>query len=311
MACEFAVLLPVGRYPQGAEAALAALDLVEALEDQLTIYRPTSEVSRLNALAADHAVEIEPRLYDLLAEAVEMSRQTGGAYDVTSGPLSELWGFHRRQGAVPDPNDLAATLTRVGSDKLHLDPLVRSARFSVPGMSINLGSIGKGYALDRLAEQLTGQGLEDYLLHAGQSSVLARGRESSAEPGWRIGVPDPLAPEQSLGQLVLGDRALSTSGSAAQFFVHEGRRLGHILDPRTGWPADQLLSATVLAPTAAQAEALSTALFVLGAAAAAEFSALRPDVAAILVLPGQSGSPRQMVPLNLPSDVWIPSGATS
>ena len=137
--------------------------------------------------------------------------------------------------------------------------------FRQAGMSINFNSMGKGYALDRMAELLAANDVGDFLLQGGKSSVLARGDQpGSSETGWLVGVRHPLRPDERMAELVLHDQALSTSGAGTQFFIRRGQRYGHILDPRTGRPAEGLYSATVIAPTAAEAEGLSTAFYVMG-----------------------------------------------
>jgi FAD:protein FMN transferase len=287
MACEFEVLLNAGQYADGTEMAVMALDLVDRLESQLTVFREESEVSRLNRSAFEGEVEVEPRLFELLRLAVEIHGRTAGAYDVTSGPLSRMWGFHRRAGRMPTDAELVETLRRTGSRHLALDPRRGTVRFLVPEMEINLGSIGKGHALDRCAELLESHGLADFLLHGGQSSVLARGsRGLSANEGWWVGLRHPLRPGQRLAEIRLRNRGLATSGTGTQFFIHEGRRYGHLLDPRTGRPAESLLSTTVLAPTAAEADALSTAFYVMGYEPALEYCHAHAGLAAVLVKPG-------------------------
>lgn len=293
MACEFEVILNAGQYADGTEIAIAALDLVEALEAQLTVYRDSSEVTAINASAAQEWVAVEARLYELLKLAVRLFAETDGAYDVTSGPLSKAWGFYRRQGAIPADEALAAALARVGSDKLAFDDDAQALRFAQEGIELNLGGIGKGYALDRVAEFLIGQGVRDFLLHGGQSSVLARGTQAgSTAPGWPVGIRDPLRPARRLAEARLCDRALGTSGAAAQFFRHDGRRYGHILDPRTGWPAEGMLNATAIAATGAEADALATAFYVLGVEKSLEYCRRRPDVGAILIPHGGAAESR-------------------
>jgi thiamine biosynthesis lipoprotein len=199
-----------------------------------------------------------------------------------------VWGFTRRNGAIPEPQALAEALARVGGQFIEFDDATSSVRFAIPGLKINLGSIGKGYALDRSAELLTETGIHDFLLHGGNSSVLARGAHGSLDPmqGWAVGVRNPLRPDRRLGQVFLKDRALATSGSGTQFFVHEGRHYGHIIDPRSGWPAEGVLSVSVLAGTAAEADALSTAFYVMGLEAAREYCTGHPNIAAIMVCRG-------------------------
>ncbi len=287
MACEFEILLNAGQYAAGPELAVAALDLVEQLEDQLTVFREGSEVSRLNCMASDREVEVEPRLFALLQLAQELHRRTAGSYDITSGPLTKAWGFYRRAGQIPRDEDLAVALERIGSQHLLLDPSRSTVRFLKTGLEINLGSIGKGFALDRCAELLESRGVADFTLHGGLSSVLARGARGFVPGhGWWVGLRDPLRPEQRLGEIRLRNRALATSGSGKQFFYHEGRRYGHILDPRTGRPAEGMLSTTVLAPTAAEADALSTAFFVMGLEPALAYCSNDPLIGAVLIAGG-------------------------
>jgi FAD:protein FMN transferase len=310
MACEFEVQLAAGRHDGSTERVLAALDLVETLESQLTIYRAESEVLRVNRQAASGPVSVEPRLFALFQLAERLYGETGGAFDITSGPLSEVWGFSRRAGRLPSDEEIAAALENVGMDKVSLDAANHQVAFRRAGISLHLNCVGKGYALDRMAELLDstdGAGVGDYLLHGGRSSVLARGNcPSSNRPGWTIGVPHPLRPGERLAEVDLVDRALGTSGSGTQFFEHAGRRFGHLLDPRTGWPAEGIYSATVVAPTAAVADALSTAFYVLGAEQAGAYCATRPELGAILVSAGDEAADVQVSTFGLAPECWRP-----
>ncbi len=289
MACQFEVLLNAGQHAAATETALAALDLVDKLEDQMTVYRPQSEVSRINAAAAELPIPVESRLFELLQLAVALHGDTRGAFDITAGPLSKAWGFYRRSGRIPSVHEIETALLRVGSQYLELDPSRRTIQFKRKGMEINLGAIGKGYALDRCGELLSQAGVANFLIHGGQSSILAAGSRLSAhaeKPGWHVALRHPLRPDQELADVWLRDRALGTSGSGQQFFHFEGRRFGHVIDPRTGQSVEGVLSATVLAPTAALADALSTAFFVMGREQTLEFCGEHPTIAAILVCPG-------------------------
>lgn len=295
MACEFQIFLNAGQYARGAEIAMCCLDLVDQLEDQLTVYRSHSEISQINERAFAGSVEVEPRLFALLQLAVKLWRETDAAYDITSGPLSKLWGFTRRAGAIPASADLAAALAKIGSQHLAFDDERHTLGFLEQEVELNLGSIGKGYALDRCAELLHEHEIGDFLLHGGHSSVLGFGSHGATPgEGWLVGMRNPLRPSKRLGEVRLGDGALATSGSGTQFFVHEGTRYGHILDPRSGWPAQGVLSSTVLAPTAALADALSTAFYVLGPEGAERYCHSHPEIGAILLSPNTSaahGSP--------------------
>jgi thiamine biosynthesis lipoprotein len=265
---------------------MKALALVEDLERQLTVYREDSEVSQLNQRGAHQWNRVESRLFRLLHQAVSISGETGGAFDITSGPLSKLWGFFRRDGRVPSSDDLHVVLQAVGSQWIELDQAQQAVRFTRQGVQINLGGIGKGYALDRCCELLESAGITDFLLHGGHSSVLARGArlQQPSRSGWTVAVRHPLRTEQRLLEIQLHNQALGTSGAAKQYFYHQGRRFGHILDPRTGYPADEVLAATVVAPDAATADALATGFYVLGPIQGERYVDRLGDEVAILLL---------------------------
>lgn len=306
MACEFQVFLNAGQHPYGADAALKALDLVDALEDQLTVYRSHSEVSRLNRLANDEPVNVEPRLFELLQQAKQLHQETECAFDITTGVLTKTWGFYRRAGRFPGDAEIAHALAHVGSQWLSLDADEQTVFFTRP-LEINLGAIGKGHTLDRCADLLTAEGISHFMIHGGMSSILARGTRSDLnenQTGWTVALRHPFRLEQRLAEIQLRDRALGTSGSGTQFFYHEGKRYGHILDPRTGRPADGVLSTTVLAPTAAVADALATAFFVLGLEKTQAYCAAHPEISAILVTPTNRQGGMQIHAINLADDDW-------
>lgn len=307
MACEFEVQLNLTADENETENALAALDLVETIESQITVYRDQSEVVTLNQTAADGPVVVEPRLFDVLQWMDTLHRLTDGAYDATSGPLSAAWGFSRRAGRVPTDEQRVAAMERVGWSTVRLGA-DRTVGYDRSGIEINLNSVGKGYALDRAAELLEGESVTDFLVQGGQSTIVARGarhtEDGSAGDGWGVGLRHPLRPEVRLAEFRLRDRAFSTSGSGTQGFVHGGRRYGHLLDPRTGWPAEGLHSVSVVAPTGAEADALSTALYVLGADAGAELLSAHPQWGALFVAPGKTQGEILLRDVNLPEDVW-------
>lgn len=294
MACRFSVMLDSANR-QGAEAASAALDEVDRLEAQMSVYRDDSELAHVNHTAAAGPVAVERNLFNLLTRAFELSRETGGAFDVTAGPLVRCWGFFRRHGRVPGDDELAEARGRVGHRYVELDVRRRTVRFRRPGMEINLGSIGKGYALDRAAEHLHDARLRDFLMHGGRSSILAYGNQPG-RTGWTVGVRNPLFLGRRLGVLHLENLGMGTSGSAEQFFRGQGKRFGHILDPRTGRPAEGMLSALAVAPTAAEADALATAFFILGVDKSLAFCENRPDVGALLIPQPKQGRRLQVIP---------------
>jgi thiamine biosynthesis lipoprotein len=281
--------------PGGLELANRALDLIDRLEAQLTIYDEGSELSRLNATAHHGPVEVEEGLFGLLELAVELSRRTGGAFDVASGAISEAWGLIRGPRRLPDPQVLQQARERTGSHLIVLDRDRRTVCFRRAGVKLNLGGIGKGYAIDRVVALLrdhwwpTGS-----LIHGGQSSLFAlRSPPGRIGRGWEIALRNPFVPERPIARIHLRDRGLGTSGNSFQCSEVEGRPIGHLLDPRTGEPASGPASVTVLAPSAAEADALSTAFYLLGPEAAADFVAQNPAVSAVFVTEGPADrSPR-------------------
>lgn len=301
MACPWEILLNAGQFGHGAPAVAEAFSRVNELEDQLTVYREDSEVMDLNRYAGEESIEVEEGLFGLLGRAVLLAKETGGAFDITAGPLSKVWGFFRRQGAIPTEEDLQEALGRVGSHFIDLDVATQSVRLTHPELELNLGSIGKGYAVDEAGDVLLEWGITDFLIHGGTSSIQAVGSRwyGNRLEGWTVGLRNPLNPQQQIGQLTLQNRSMGTSGKATQFFRHQGKRYGHILDPRTGWPAEQVTSVTVTAPTAEQADALATAFFVLGPEPTRAYLQQYPQVAALIVTPA-SGTRVLCEPINFP-----------
>lgn len=304
MACEFSVQFHEADR-EASEAMLDAFDIIESLETQMTVYREQSEVIEINQKASESSIEVEPRLFALFELAATLFCETGGAFDVTSTPLSRVWGFLRREGRIPDENEIAQALEKTGFDKVQLDSHRRTIRFLDPGVEINFNSIGKGYALDRVSEQLDEENVTDYLWQGGGSSVLARGCNRADRMGaWTLGLRHPIKPEHRLAEFHLRDQALATAGGATQFFEFEGQRYSHIIDPRIGRPAEGVFTSTVLAPTAAEADALATAFFVMGAEATKEYCASHPAIGAVLVCPERGTDDISIHDYGMTKDSW-------
>ncbi len=284
MACRFEVTIP-RRKIAGVSVANTALDTANRLERQLTVFRESSEVSYINRSAAYQPIRVEQSLWELLILCLELHGETGGSFDITSAPLSRCWGFLRRQGRVPEANEIDEALAVVGSDKLRFDHQARTIRFERPGVELNFGSIGKGYALDRIGGVIR-SGVQTALLSAGSSSLLAIGAGDRRQGGWKVGIRHPSRRDKRIAVLRLRDCAMSTSGSEEQFFEHAGKRYGHIIDPRTGRPAEGVASATVIAHSAALTDALATAVYVGGVELAQRYCASNPGVMAIILESG-------------------------
>ena len=275
MACEFSVTLP-GETPGAVDAACAALDEVERQEERLSVYLPDSDISRLNR--AGEAI-LDSEVYRLLRLSSRVAAVTDGAFDAAAGALVKAWGFYQGPKRVPTPSARRAALAITGFRNVAFDDTTHTVRVTRPGVEFNLGGIGKGYAIDRALRRMgAGYTISAALIQGGQSSLRGAGVPSREPRGWLVAVGNPC-----YARLWLRDRALGTSGGENQFFVSGGRRYGHVLDPRTGWPAAAVLSASAVANTAAEADALSTAFFVAGLEATRTFCQKHPDIGAVIL----------------------------
>lgn len=308
MACEFEVLVNQNQYPTAAERAVKSLELVERLEQLFSVYKPRSELSTLNRFGGQRAVMASEDTLTLLALAQDLHRITRGAFDITAGSLSEVWGFSRREGAMPTETQIASALKNVGSEHLQIDVPNKTVRLLRGGVQVNPGGIGKGYALDSAAKQLTMAGIGDFMMHGGLSSVVARGHRQHSQTGggWLVALKHPWRVEETLGMLRLRDQALGTSGSGKQFFHFGGKRYSHIIDPRSGQPAQGMMSTTIVCRSGAVADALATALFVLGADKAREFCEAHPDISAVLVYADPKSGRQRVETCNVGEDMWHP-----
>jgi thiamine biosynthesis lipoprotein len=286
MACRFEITLSQ-EDAADVTGARAALDEADDIEAVLTVFRDTSDVADLNRRAGGEDVVVSPALFALLTRSAELNAATEGAFDVTSTPLSRCWGFLTREGRVPNDDEIEAARARAGMRHVRLDAVTRGVRFDRPGVEVNFGAIGKGYALDRMAAILRRQSVRRALLSAGRSSVLALGGRGR---GWPIDVRPTLA-SRVAARLWLRHGAVGTSGAGEQFIECDGRRYGHVIDPRSGRPAEGVLGATVVTSTAADADALSTAFLIGGAALARRYCDAHPGTVAILVLGDRPETP--------------------
>ena len=241
----------------------------DAVNLALSTYRADSALSRFNDDQSGEWMGIDPELCEVLAYALSLAEASGGAYDVTVGPLVNLWGFgpNPAMQRVPDTTAIEAARERVGFRQVEVDAVGRRAR-KPPGVRIDLSSLGKGRGVDRVAQYLDAHGVTNYLIDL-SGKLRARGRNAHGEP-WRVAVEQPAADAtsaapQSAPQIIeLRDRSVATAGDYRRFFETGGRRYSHIIDPRTGWPVTHgTVSATAIAPDCMQADALATVLMVM------------------------------------------------
>ncbi len=271
------ITVAAGGGEQVRQAVEKAFAEFERIDGMLSTYREQSEISRLNRTGE---LAMGAEAFDLVRQALQISALSGGAFDITVGPLVDLWGFDEG-GAVPREQDLGNALRLVGYEKVTLDPVSRTVRLALPGMKIDLGAIGKGHAVDRAAEILKEAGIENAIIDAGGDIRLLGHR-----PGkdfWRIGIRHPRDPGRLLVSLDLADRAVVTSGDYERFFIEGNTRYHHLLDPATGLPAGGCQSVTVIADGTTEADAYATAAFVMGAEAGIDFLRSLPGVEGIIV----------------------------
>lgn len=240
-----------------------AFEEARRLDNLLSNYRPESEWSKVNREAPQHAVQISPELFQLLSECVAYSRASEGAFDITVGPLMKIWGFYKGTGRIPHKSEIRVALDRIGSRHILLDGKAGTVRFDEP-VEIDPGGIGKGYAVDRMAAILKKDGVTSGIITAGRSSIYAIGAPPNEPRGWRVTIPNPRNPKVNVAEYFLRDESMSTSGTSEKFFVAGGTTYSHIMDPRTGYPAQGMLSVSVIAPRTIDTEAWTKPYFILG-----------------------------------------------
>jgi len=263
MGTSFEIYIYAPNRERASELFETAFDEIERVEAALSNYRSSSELSRINESAADAPVITDPEVFALLARALDYSQRTDGAFDITVGKLMKAWGFFRGAGHYPSAEELAHAREQTGWQNVRLDNRTRSVYFLKRGLELDLGGIGKGYALDRVAALLREAGAQAALISSGSSSIYAIGAPPG-KAGWAVSVFDPLDRTRTLSTILLKDQSLSTSGNYEKFFRLNGRTYCHIMDPRTGRPVEGMLQTTVIAPEATDSDALSTAVFVMG-----------------------------------------------
>lgn len=302
MATRFEIVLHGGNPTALRAAAEEALDEIQRLENVLSMYRPGTDIARVNALAHGQAVRVSPEVFRLLQWAERLHRETDGAFDITIGPLVHCWRQAAKTGRAPSASELAQARSRVGMSRVHLDPERRTVRFDREGMMLDLGAMGKGYAIEQAAALLRDLGVTRALIHGGTSSVFGMEPPPGA-PAWNVTVelpregeadgpsnrPSarrvPRAERPEAGPawpmvIPLRNESLSVSAVWGRSFCVGGRTYGHVLDPRTGAPLERAALAAVVWASATESDAFSTALLVLGAEGLPRLAAARPGLEA-------------------------------
>ena len=297
--------ITIGALPAGVALSVLRDDvesILERIDDRMSTYDDGSEVSRFNATRTVDWFDVSRETTTVVAEALEVSALTGGAFDVTVGPLVGLWGFGATDRAphVPSDAEIAATLQRVGYRRLHVRTEPPALRKTHPDLEIDLSAIAKGYAVDAVAEHLAAAPISAFLVEVG-GEMRARGRHPRGT-SWRIGIETPVPGQRSVHRVLhLEDRALATSGDYREFFEVDGQRFSHTIDPRTGRPVDhELASVSVLDASSMRADALATGLTVLGPERALAL-AKQEGLAVLFILRDGAGFREEWTPALIPA----------
>jgi thiamine biosynthesis lipoprotein len=266
--------------PAAEAAANAAFAAVADVDSLLSIYKPESDFSRVNRAAGVETLAVSGQTMEVLEASRRFYVMTEGAFDPSVGPLMRLWKL-QDEGRVPEPAEIDSTLRLIGYSKVHIDPSSRNV-YLPAGMRLDSGGVGKGYAADIARATLARHGITRCMVDLGGNlAVLGRG---PTRGNWAVGIRNPLHRDLLIGSLEITDMAVATSGQYEQYFIRDGTRYGHIVDPRNGMPANGMLSATVLAADATTTDCLSTGVFVLGPDRGMALVEQLPGIEAIIVL---------------------------
>ncbi|HEY3940563.1 MAG TPA: FAD:protein FMN transferase [Bryobacteraceae bacterium] len=245
-------------------AAEAALDEAQRLDRMLSNYKADSELSQVNEHAANRPVKVSREFFDLLAACLDYSRRSEGSFDITVGSLMKVWGFYKGSGRLPHRAEVRAALDQVGYRKVLLDRANLTVRFRVRGVTLDPGGVGKGYAVDKMVGILKQNGVTCALVSGGGSSIYGIGAPPDSPAGWYIRIRDPKDEKKTAGEVYLRDESISTSGNYEKFFWAEGKLYSHIMDPRTGFPSEGMLSVSVVAPKTLDSEVWAKPYYILG-----------------------------------------------
>ena len=244
---------------------------LQQLHNCLNLFDPASEVARLNQASPGEFFQCSDTLWKILKVAKEAHQLTDGTFDITVGPLMRLWGFHRKRDSLPTADEVSLTLEKVGFQKLRFEEETQSIAFSRAGMSLDFGGLAKGFALDIIRPLIEKQGCRSYMLNLG-GNIYCSTEPPPRRQAFQIGIRDPADPNKIIRMLALRNRCISTSANYERALQIGERKIGHLLDPRTGYPVERSGSATIITACGAWSDAFSTAIFVGGPELAQQLS---------------------------------------
>jgi FAD:protein FMN transferase len=263
MGTEVTVTVVAGSAQEGAAAIDAVMAEIRRLDRMMSLYKDDSEITKVNLAAGQHPVKVSPEMIEVVEAASEVSRLSGGVFDVTIGPLVVLWQLRLKEGKVPSAEELRKIRPLVNYRNIVTDRQASTIFLTKPGMIMDFGGM-KGYIADRAADVLKKRGINNAII-AVAGDIWVLGRREDGSP-WRIGVQHPREREKTLVTLALSDRYISTSGDYERFVIREKKRYHHIIDPRTGAPSRGVISATLIGKKGALIDPLTKAPFILGPA---------------------------------------------
>ena len=285
----FARVVAVAKDSGTAEKCIqAALEEIHKADELMSDYKDDSEISELNRDGAERAVRVSESTYEVLQTSIEFSELTGGAFDITVGPLVDLFHSAEKETVAPSKEQIAQAKSKVGYEKLKLNRQNRTVTFSVEGMRVDLGGIAKGYAIDKAVQIMQTCGAIGGMVDIG-GDIRCFGTPTRGKDHWLIGLQDPNETTDGLGAgepllvLKLTDAAVATSGGYRRFALIEGKKYSHIIDTKTGYSTDQLASVTIISKNATDADALATAVSVMGAEKGLTLIEELPQTEAILI----------------------------
>ncbi|MGB5508581.1 FAD:protein FMN transferase [Robiginitalea sp.] len=262
MGSRFEITVVAGNQTQADSRIDQAVAEIRRIEKMISSWDPESETSEVNRQAGVQPVQVSGELFELISRCLELSKLTDGAFDISYASMDRLWKFDGSMKELPSAEEIKASVERVGYQKIRLDEELKTVFLPEKGMKIGFGAIGKGYAADKAKDLLLKQGVAAGIINA-SGDMSSWGTQPGGKP-WQVAITNPMDKTKSFGLLPMGEGAVVTSGDYEKFVRFNGKRYSHIMDPRTGYPATGIVSVTVFAPRAELADALSTAVFVMG-----------------------------------------------
>ncbi len=244
------------------KAIEAAIVEIERIENLISSWKPDSETSQINAQAGIEPVRISIELFNLIERTIKISDLTDGAFDISFNSLNPVWTFDGREMEAPDSTLIMASIGKINYKNILLDRHQQTVYLKEKGMKIGFGAIGKGYAANMAKRVMVERGIKSGLINAG-GDLIAWGNQENGDP-WKIGIADPVKEKEYIAWLSVSDMSVVTSGNYEKFVIIEGKKYGHIIDPKTGYPVEGIQSVSLVSPDAELSDALATSVFVLG-----------------------------------------------